>query len=937
MDPLHVEIEGEAEYLRGRLATATSDAAVLRDQIHRRTQLLDELRAAYIRDVVVMKDRLWKHGIRTDAELHALPSADVKPLLPLFSPAESLLRIRPCATCGGGADLIRCNEEAWMKAEMAAQVAMQQLATMKAAKDNVDEALATMTEDAATFRRMLAKEQKLTAFLQDEKKRLKGKLDAMAARATHHATTESTVVHLETMVAKLQTAAAAADMAVSQLKAELTQTQAEHAIAMQTAAAAAAAELETQWKDWQRKFDRCEERQVKAGQVIQSLERDVERFENAAAEIETRVELRHMQDLNALSLKWQREVDAHAATKQRMTNAMADLEQRLQDAVVALLPAQEQLAATRQQLDERTRERDASMAQYTTLDDLFRTKTKLWQTKYDEMDGQWRSTVKLTTWRSVRWRVHLQAILKQYAAWCLWLQHVIRQSKAVWRQQRAKMEGLLSDQQDAYRRLERSMQSYEDQRREARELARSLEDKLRIATDTLKQRTLEHAMANRNVVRAECTIRQLEVQVQTLTSALESQWEVSGGMLMAAEEAAARHIEAGRAWQATYLDARDEWAAETHVWEAKVARLQDDVERARRERHAAEGKTVKFLERLKLTQACLEEKTLECMAIQQEMADVGAELVCLERKLAGEHRRVAMYDDMVDNLTNVLRDQQRRQLENERRISALQQCHGEATAAMDLEWMAATCAATTIQMMWRGWRARRLRPHKKGIYLMETNHVIQTTEDGRRASVRRLHLVRATQSTTVALTELGLVDVPAILAQGATSAGGRARCMKRRASTASTTRLGSTKATASDGPNAIETATTALAAQLIQNAWKSMRLRMERRNIPLGEPGRMALESRIQTLRQQHRRMTDTLRGIGMVCRQQAQLVALKVAFRSNDKSREWRYRSRNIPPLLKYRLQHPLKPTGVVTATGQTTHMVPHERLDSNKQSSTR
>ncbi|KAF0754982.1 hypothetical protein AaE_005120, partial [Aphanomyces astaci] len=100
MEPLDIEVVDEAEYLRSLVATAASDAAVLRDQIHRRTQLLDKLRMAYMRDVVVVKDRLWKHGIRTDAELAALPSADFKPLLPLFSPAESFLRVRPCTVRG---------------------------------------------------------------------------------------------------------------------------------------------------------------------------------------------------------------------------------------------------------------------------------------------------------------------------------------------------------------------------------------------------------------------------------------------------------------------------------------------------------------------------------------------------------------------------------------------------------------------------------------------------------------------------------------------------------------------------------------------------------------------------------------------------------------------------------------------------------------------
>ncbi|RHY89626.1 hypothetical protein DYB37_006126 [Aphanomyces astaci] len=566
MEPLDIEVVDEAEYLRSLVATAASDAAVLRDQIHRRTQLLDKLRMAYMRDVVVVKDQLWKHGIRTDAELAALPSADFKPLLPLFSPAESFLRVRPCT------------DEAWTKAEIAAQVATQQLATVKAAKDKSDGALAAMTDDAATLRRMLVKEQKVTAFLQDEQKRLKGKLDAMAAaRSTHHASMEATVVaQLETAATTADRTAATADHTAATAKAELKQCQDAHVAAMAMAADA----MDSQKREWQRKVDRCNERQAKAADMIQTLQRDIERFEAAAAAMETRVELKHLQDLNAMSGNWQREVEAHALTKQRSMDAMADLERRLKDALAAIEPTRAQLADTRQQLLQRTRELDAATAQYTTLDELFRTKTRVWQTTYDEMDGHWRGTL---------------------------------------------VRGGL-DGEFAYRDLERSVHELHDQRREVRELTRALEDKLRSATDALKQRTFDHAMANRNVVRAECAISRLELQVQTLTSALERQWEVSGGMLMAAEEAATRHVEAGHVWQATYLDARDEWTAAAREMEAKAGLLMDDVECARRQRQAAEAKTTKCLARLKEIQSCLEDKTFECMTWQQDMAALSADV-----------------------------------------------------------------------------------------------------------------------------------------------------------------------------------------------------------------------------------------------------------------------------------------------------------------------
>ncbi|ETV81747.1 hypothetical protein H257_05339 [Aphanomyces astaci] len=849
MEPLDIEVVDEAEYLRSLVATAASDAAVLRDQIHRRTQLLDKLRMAYMRDVVVVKDRLWKHGIRTDAELAALPSADFKPLLPLFSPAESLLRVRPCTTCGGGADLIQCNDEAWTKAEIAAQVATQQLATVKAAKDKSDGALAAMTDDAATLSRMLVKEQKVTAFLQDEQKRLKGKLDAMAAaRSTHHASMEATVVRLQHTVAQLETAAttadrtaATADHTAATAKAELKQCQDAHVAAM----AMAADEMDSQKREWQRKVDRCNERQAKAADMIQTLQRDIERFEAAAAAMETRVELKHLQDLNAMSGNWQREVEAHALTKQRSMDAMADLERRLKDALAAIEPTRAQLADTRQQLLQRTRELDAATAQYTALDELFRTKTRVWQTTYDEMDGHWRGTLKLVQCRGLRWRLHFQAQVMQYATWCHWLRHVLVHSKALWGQQRAKLEQGLADKQVAYRDLERSVHELHDQRREVRELTRALEDKLRSATEALKQRTFDHAMANRNVVRAECAISRLELQVQTLTSALERQWEVSGGMLMAAEEAATRHVEAGHVWQATYLDARDEWTAAAREMEAKAGLLMDDVECARRQRQAAEAKTTKCLARLKVIQSCLDDKTFECMTWQQDMAALSADMVSLQQKLTCEHRRVAMYDDMVDNLTNVLRDQQQRQDDNERTIRALRPDES-TTTSMDFKWMEATCAATSIQMTWRGWRAQRSRPLKKGIHLMEANHVVQLTHDGRRAHLQRLRLVQATRATAAALADGGLVDVTSILApeHDEEGRGGRS-CISTQRQQLATSFQSMSGGQCHTERAAVAAAKTDIAARMLQNALKWMQCRVERAAVSIGEPGRMALESRL--------------------------------------------------------------------------------------------
>ena len=74
----------------------SNDVDVLRDQLHRRTQLLEDLRTAYMHDIIVVRDRLFAHGLGPDEALRALPSIDLKPHLPLFSPTNAALRISPC-------------------------------------------------------------------------------------------------------------------------------------------------------------------------------------------------------------------------------------------------------------------------------------------------------------------------------------------------------------------------------------------------------------------------------------------------------------------------------------------------------------------------------------------------------------------------------------------------------------------------------------------------------------------------------------------------------------------------------------------------------------------------------------------------------------------------------------------------------------------------
>jgi len=88
----------------------------LRGRLDRRNALLDIVRKAYHRDVLVVKEHLQRHGSittntndTTDSlvdDLSSVPSIDLRETFRLFAPHECELRVRPCFSCGGQLEII---------------------------------------------------------------------------------------------------------------------------------------------------------------------------------------------------------------------------------------------------------------------------------------------------------------------------------------------------------------------------------------------------------------------------------------------------------------------------------------------------------------------------------------------------------------------------------------------------------------------------------------------------------------------------------------------------------------------------------------------------------------------------------------------------------------------------------------------------------------
>ena len=83
-----------------------------RSRLKRRTELIEEIRCAYLRDVVLLKHFLEQHLLHDeratllDQWKKAIPSLDLRQQLMLYSPPECSLNVLPCEVCGGQVEIV---------------------------------------------------------------------------------------------------------------------------------------------------------------------------------------------------------------------------------------------------------------------------------------------------------------------------------------------------------------------------------------------------------------------------------------------------------------------------------------------------------------------------------------------------------------------------------------------------------------------------------------------------------------------------------------------------------------------------------------------------------------------------------------------------------------------------------------------------------------
>lgn len=80
----------------------------LRGRLERRNAILDAVRKAYHRDVITIKEHLYRVKSNTgrDSLPSTIPSIDLRPALKLYAPEECELRLKPCYSCGGQLEIV---------------------------------------------------------------------------------------------------------------------------------------------------------------------------------------------------------------------------------------------------------------------------------------------------------------------------------------------------------------------------------------------------------------------------------------------------------------------------------------------------------------------------------------------------------------------------------------------------------------------------------------------------------------------------------------------------------------------------------------------------------------------------------------------------------------------------------------------------------------
>jgi hypothetical protein len=86
---------------------------ILRDRLQRRTDLINEMRKAYLRDIISIKSFLGEFCLTTEERKElfyqwksSVPTIDLRQHFMLYSPHETSLNMLPCEACGGSVEIV---------------------------------------------------------------------------------------------------------------------------------------------------------------------------------------------------------------------------------------------------------------------------------------------------------------------------------------------------------------------------------------------------------------------------------------------------------------------------------------------------------------------------------------------------------------------------------------------------------------------------------------------------------------------------------------------------------------------------------------------------------------------------------------------------------------------------------------------------------------
>jgi hypothetical protein len=94
-----------------KLERALAENKSLVFKLYRRAGVIQEIKDAYLRDIIVMKNAMAEHLNKAGAQEvvalwnDSLPSIDLSKALALHAPTLSELKVKPCKNCGGSLDI----------------------------------------------------------------------------------------------------------------------------------------------------------------------------------------------------------------------------------------------------------------------------------------------------------------------------------------------------------------------------------------------------------------------------------------------------------------------------------------------------------------------------------------------------------------------------------------------------------------------------------------------------------------------------------------------------------------------------------------------------------------------------------------------------------------------------------------------------------------